>query len=58
VTVLNPMTAPVEAMKLALVGNSSWTPTLALGAWTTTLVILLIGLAAFSRAERTVVDVA
>jgi len=58
VATLNPMTAPVEAIKAALVGGTSWTPGLALGAWATTLVILFIGLAAFSRAERTVVDVA
>lgn len=58
VAVLNPMTAPVEAIKLALVGNSSWTPTLGLGAWGTTLVLALLGLSLFSRAERTVVDVA
>lgn len=58
VATLNPMTAPVEAIKAALVGGNSWTPTLALGAWATTLAVLLVGLAAFSRAERTVVDVA
>lgn len=58
VAVLNPMTAPAEAFKLALLGNSSWTPTLAVGAWATTLLLLFVGLSAFSRAERTVVDVA
>ena len=58
VAVLNPMTAPAEAMKLALLGYSSWTPALAAGAWATTLIMLLLGLSAFSRAERTVVDVA
>ena len=58
VAVINPMTAPVEAIKLALLGTSSWTPQLALGAWATTLVLLILGLAAFLRAERTVIDVA
>jgi lipopolysaccharide transport system permease protein len=58
VATLNPMTAPAEAMKLALLGNSSWTPALAAGAWVATLLVVLAGLAAFSRAERTVVDVA
>jgi lipopolysaccharide transport system permease protein len=58
VATLNPMTAPTEAIKLALLGQSSWTPMLALGAWVTTLLLLLAGLSAFSRAERTVVDVA
>jgi ABC-type polysaccharide/polyol phosphate export permease len=55
---LNPMTAPTEAIKLALLGESSWTLLLALGAWCTTLLLLLAGLSAFSRAERTVIDVA
>ncbi len=58
VATLNPMTAPVEAIKQALVGASSWTPQLALGAWAVTIVILFAGLSAFSHAERTVVDVA
>ncbi len=58
VAVLNPLTAPAEAMKLALLGQSSWTPTLAAGAWVMTTLTLLLGLSAFSRAERTVVDVA
>lgn len=58
VATLNPMTAPVEAMKMALLGHGSWTPTLAAGAWGVTLAILVTGLAAFSRAERTVIDVA
>lgn len=58
VATLNPMTAPVEGMKLALLGHSSWTPELALGAWAMTIGVLLAGLAAFSRAERTVIDVA
>ncbi len=55
---LNPMTAPAEAIRLALFGVSSWTPQLALGAWAMTLALLLVGLSAFSRAERTVIDVA
>ena len=55
---LNPMTAPVEAMKLALLGHSSWTPGLAAGSWAVTVLLLLVGLSAFSRAERTVIDVA
>ena len=58
VATINPMTAPVEAIKLALLGGSSWTPLLALGAWITTLLLLVTGLSAFSRAERTVIDVA
>ncbi len=58
VATLNPMTAPVEAMKMALLGDSSWTPALAAGAWATTLVLLIAGLSAFSRAEKTVIDVA
>lgn len=58
VATLNPMTAPVEAIKAALVGGSSWSPGLAIGAWGMTIAILLLGLAGFSRAERTVVDVA
>ena len=58
VATINPMTAPAEAIKLALLGQSSWTPMLSLGAWATTLALLLAGLSAFSRAERTVVDVA
>lgn len=58
VAIVNPMTAPVEAMKQALLGESSWTPQLALGAYGMTLVLLVIGLAAFTRTERTVVDIA
>lgn len=58
VATLNPMTAPAEAIKLALLGNSSWTPALAAGAWMTSIALLICGLAAFSKAERTVVDVA
>jgi len=58
VATLNPMTAPAEAIKLALLGQSSWTPLLAAGACCTTLLLLLAGLSAFSRAERTVIDVA
>ena len=58
VSMLNPMTAPTEAIKLALLGKSSWTPLMCGGAWATTLLILVIGLVAFGRAERTVVDVA
>jgi lipopolysaccharide transport system permease protein len=58
VATLNPMTAPAEAMKLALLGTSSWTPGLALGAWATSFGLFILGLAAFSRAERTVTDVA
>ncbi len=58
VAIFNPMTAPAEAIRLALLGQSSWTPGLAAGAWATTLVLLVVGLAAFSSAERNVVDVA
>jgi lipopolysaccharide transport system permease protein len=58
VALLNPMTAPTEAIRLALLGQSSWTPSLAAGAWITTLALLIVGLAVFSRAERNVVDVA
>lgn len=58
VATLNPMTAPVEAMKLALLGESSWTIELALGSAGLTLVVLLAGLSAFSRSERSVIDVA
>lgn len=58
VATLNPMTAAAEAVRMALLGNSSWTPSLALTAWGTTLVLLVLGLAAFSKAERTVIDVA
>jgi lipopolysaccharide transport system permease protein len=58
VATLNPMSAPAEGLKLALLGESSWTPALALGGWATTIVLLFVGLAAFSRAERTVIDVA
>jgi lipopolysaccharide transport system permease protein len=57
VATLNPMSAPTEAIRLALLGQSSWTPQLALGAWLVTLLLLVLGLAAFSKAERTVVDV-
>jgi lipopolysaccharide transport system permease protein len=55
---LNPMTAPAEAVKLALLGQSSWTPWLAANAWLVTFALLVAGLSAFTRAERTVVDVA
>jgi lipopolysaccharide transport system permease protein len=58
VLTLNPMTAPTEAIRRALLGGSSWTPSLALGAWVITVCLLAIGLAAFGKAERTVVDVA
>lgn len=58
VATINPMTAPAEAIKLALLGTSSWTPSLAAGAWAITIVLLAAGLFAFSRAERTVVDIA
>lgn len=58
VAAMNPMTAPVEAMKLALLGHSSWSPGLALLSLFITLLVLVLGLAAFGRAERTVIDVA
>lgn len=58
VAAINPMTAPVEAMKLALLGQGSWTPTMAAGSLVITFSVLFAGLAAFSRAERTVIDVA
>lgn len=54
----NPMTAPVEAIKLALLGHSSWSPSLALISWSVTIAIALLGLSAFGRAEKTVIDVA
>ncbi|MEY4941393.1 MAG: hypothetical protein RIQ93_3128, partial [Verrucomicrobiota bacterium] len=50
VATLNPMTAPAEAVKLALLGQSSWTPALAAGAWAVTLGVLVLGLSSFSRA--------
>lgn len=57
VATLNPMTAPAEGFKLALLGEGSWSIPLALGAWLTTSVVLALGFSAFSRAERTVIDV-
>lgn len=58
VAFLNPMTAPAEAIRLALLGESSWSPGMALTAWATTLALLILGLGVFSRAERNIVDVA
>lgn len=58
VATLNPLTAPVEAFKYALLNQGSWSPQLAAGAWAVTLAILATGLAAYSRTERTIVDVA
>jgi ABC-type polysaccharide/polyol phosphate export permease len=58
VATLNPMSAPAEAFKYALLGQSSWTPSLALGAWFTTALVLVAGIIAFTRAERTIIDVA
>jgi len=58
VAAANPMTAPVEAFKLVLIGTSSWTLSLAAVSWGLTLALLVAGLSAFSQAERTVIDVA
>lgn len=58
IATLNPMTGPVEAFKMALLGDSSWTLALAVIGWGITLVLLGLGLASFSHAERTVIDVA
>lgn len=58
IATLNPMTGPVEAFKMALLGDSSWTPTLAATGWGATVILLGLGLACFSHAERTVIDVA
>jgi lipopolysaccharide transport system permease protein len=58
IATLNPMTGPVEAFKMALLGDSSWTPTLAATNWGITIALLGLGLACFSHAERTVIDVA
>lgn len=58
VQIINPMTAPTEAMRFALLGGSSWTPQLAIASWLTTLVLFALGLIAFVRAERSVIDVA
>jgi lipopolysaccharide transport system permease protein len=55
----NPMAPIVEGMRVALLGTGPWTPQLSLmlaGTSVVTLLTLAIGIIAFNRAERTVVD--
>jgi lipopolysaccharide transport system permease protein len=54
---LNPVTAPVEAFRLMLLGAGTLTPTSAVVSVAVTTIMLLTGIAVFSKAERTFVDV-
>ncbi len=55
--VLNPLTAPIEGFRWAVVGNTTPPDTLTLcSSIITTTVLLLTGLAFFRRVERSVVD--
>jgi lipopolysaccharide transport system permease protein len=53
---LNPMSAPVEAFRILLLGRGSLPPIGIVISLSITLVCLFIGLAVFQRVERTVVD--
>ncbi len=55
---LNPVTAPLEALRLAILGSGTVTLSLVATSLAITLVFLITGLAAFSKMERTFVDIA
>jgi lipopolysaccharide transport system permease protein len=55
----NPMAPLVEGMRVALLGTGPWTPQLSQMLAVTTMItvlVLTLGIVAFNRAERTVVD--
>jgi lipopolysaccharide transport system permease protein len=55
----NPMAPIVEGIRVALLGTGPWTPQLTqmlAGTTLVTFVVLVLGIIAFNRAERTVVD--
>jgi lipopolysaccharide transport system permease protein len=54
--VLNPMVAVVEGFRLAFLGVSSLTPQFVVASLVMTLILLLAGLALFSRVEKTFMD--
>jgi lipopolysaccharide transport system permease protein len=56
VAAINPMTAPTEAIKRMLLGAGEATPSLVAVSATVTLALLLSGLVAFNRAQRTSAD--
>ena len=55
---LNPMVAVVEGFRLGFVGVSALNGKYVVISWVVTLAILLIGLARFSRVEKTFMDTA
>src|SRR5262249_15772913 len=55
----NPMAPLVEGMRVVLLGSNPWTPELThmtLNSFAASLCVLALGIMAFHRAERTVVD--
>ncbi len=53
---LNPMTAPTEVIRLLLLGRGTFHPLAAVISVAVTFLLLVAGLAAFQKVERTVVD--
>jgi lipopolysaccharide transport system permease protein len=53
---LNPMTMPVEAFRLFLLGHGTLHPSAVVTSLAITILLLIAGLAAFQKVERTVVD--
>jgi lipopolysaccharide transport system permease protein len=57
VAVLNPMTMPIEALKLIFLGRGIVTPTFLTVSLGVTLVLLTLGLLVFNKVEKTFVDI-
>jgi lipopolysaccharide transport system permease protein len=53
---LNPVTVPVESLRLILLGRGTLQPTAVVISLAVTFLLLVAGLAAFQKVERTVVD--
>ena len=53
---LNPMVSVVESFRSALFGHTEIKQSMVLEGWGMTLLILLVGIALFHRAEKTFVD--
>lgn len=52
----NPMSVPVEAFRILLLGHGSLRPTEVMISLAVTVLVLFVGLAVFQRVERTVID--
>lgn len=53
---INPMSAPIEAFRICLLGRGSLTMSEIIVSWALTIIILFTGIALFQKVERTVVD--